>query len=231
LFLYQEEFAVTEMPGLRYQGPAAASVNNSNRVVSSSPFQNDMHLPAATVAGGLSWESLAADLRNVQQQQQLMPIGGGEPLPYLLLSHRQKAAATGGGRKPSSSQQLPAAAWMSPRGGRGRGRVFVPQQSTKQLLLDGSSVVGVTSGSSESDDLAAMVHDFIENDSGDLLDHSDSDCGSPNTKRSESLQVVLVQIRQTLESSSSSSSRICFLGFSRGFFRGKQKVSCAENQR
>ncbi|KAH8947040.1 hypothetical protein BDL97_11G019000 [Sphagnum fallax] len=174
------------MPGLRYQGPAAASVNNSNWVVSSSPFQNDMHLPAATAAKGLSWESLAADLRNVQQQQQqMMPIGG-EPLPYLLLSHRQKAVATGGGRKPSSSQQLPAAAWMSPRGGRGRG--FVPQQSTKQLLLDGGSVVGVTSGSSESDDLAAMVHDFIENDSGDLLDHSDSDCGSPNMKRPESLQ-------------------------------------------
>ncbi len=229
MFLYQEEFAVTEMPGLRYQGPAAASVNNSNWVVSSSPFQNDMHLPAATAAKGLSWESLAADLRNVQQQQQqMMPIGG-EPLPYLLLSHRQKAVATGGGRKPSSSQQLPAAAWMSPRGGRGRG--FVPQQSTKQLLLDGGSVVGVTSGSSESDDLAAMVHDFIENDSGDLLDHSDSDCGSPNMKRPESLQVVLVQIRQTLESSSFPSSRICFLGFSRGFSRGKQKDSCAENRR
>jgi hypothetical protein len=220
LFSYQEEFAVTEMPGLRYQGPAAASVNNSNLVVSSSPFQNDMHLPAATAVGGLSWESLAADLRNVQQQQQMMPIGGGEPLPYLL-SHRQKAAATGVGRKPSSSHLLPAAVWMLPRGGRGRG--FVPQQSTKQLLLDGSSVVAVSSGSSESDDLAAMVHDFIENDSGDLLDHSDSDCASPNMKLSESLQVVLVQIRQTLESSSSSSSRICFLGFSRGFSRGKQK--------
>ncbi|KAH9547182.1 hypothetical protein CY35_11G022000 [Sphagnum magellanicum] len=176
------------MPGLRYQGPAAASVNNSNCVVSSSPFQKDMQSPAATAVGGLSWESLAVDLRNVQQQQQqqqMMPIGGE---PYLLLSHRQKAAATGVGRKPASSQQLLAAAWMSPRGGRGRGRGFVPQQSTKQLLLDGSGVVGVTSGSSESDDLAAMVHDFIENDSGDLLDHSDSDCGSPNMKRSESLQ-------------------------------------------
>jgi len=226
LFLYQEEFADTAMPGLRYQGPAAAPVNNSNCVVSSSPFQKDMHSPAATAVGGLSWESLAVDLRNVQQQQQqqqIMPIGGE---PYLLLSHRQKAAATGVGRKPASSQQLLAAAWMSPRGGRGRG--FIPQQSTKQLLLDGSSVVGVTSGSSESDDLAAMVHDFIENDSGDLLDHSDSDCGSPNMKRSESLQVVLVQIRQTLKSSSSSSSsRISFLGLS----RGKQKYSCAENQR
>jgi len=226
--LYQEEFAATAMPGLRYQGPAAASVNNSNCVVSSSPFQKDMQSPAATAVGGLSWESLAVDLRNVQQQQQqqqMMPIGGE---PYLLLSHRQKAAATGVGRKPASSQQLLAAAWMSPRGGRGRGRGFVPQQSTKQLLLDGSGVVGVTSGSSESDDLAAMVHDFIENDSGDLLDHSDSDCGSPNMKRSESLQVVLVQIRQTLKSSSSSSSsRICFLGLS----RGKQKYSCAENQR
>jgi hypothetical protein len=50
-------------------------------------------------------------------------------------------------------------------------------------------------------------------------------------KRSESLQVVVVQIRQTLESSSSYSSRICFLGFSRGLSRGKQKDSCAENQR
>lgn len=188
-----------------------------------------MHLPAATAAKGLSWESLAADLRNVQQQQQqMMPIGGGEPLPYLLLSHRQKAVATGGGRKPSSSQQLPAAAWMSPRGGRGRG--FVPQQSTKQLLLDGSSVVGVTSGSSESDDLAAMVHDFIENDSGDLLDHSDSDCGSPNMKRPESLQVVLVQIRQTLESSSFPSSRICFLGFSRGFLEESRKTHALKTE-
>jgi hypothetical protein len=79
-------------------------------------------------------------------------------------------------------------------------RDFGPQSSSaKQLLLNScSAAAGVAScvaadGSSESsDDLAVMVHDFMENDCGDLVDHSDSDCGgSPGSmKLCENLQVV-----------------------------------------
>ncbi len=120
------------MPGLRYQG-AAAAINRTNWAAGSTFYSGDMHLPVAA-----------------------------------------------------------AAAWM-------RRDFGLQSSSTKQLLLNScSAAAGVAScvaadGSSESsDDLAVMVHDFMENDCGDLVDHSDSDCGgSPGSmKLCENLQVV-----------------------------------------
>jgi hypothetical protein len=188
------------MPGLRYyEAPGAAAAAAITRAAAASTFHSGMHLPAT--AGGLSWEYLA-DLRSVQQ---MMSIGAEESsLPFV--SHRHTAAA----RPPyqqqqqqhhqqQQQQQLPAT-WMSSASSRGGGSRDLGPQSTKQLLLNNGSGMGVTTtnsssscciGSSESDDLAAMVHDFIENDSGDLIDHSccDSDCGPPSIKLCENLQV------------------------------------------
>jgi hypothetical protein len=44
-------------------------------------------------------------------------------------------------------------------------------------------------GSNESDDLQAMVHDFLENDSLDYMDGADSDEPSPIKKLIDTLQV------------------------------------------
>lgn len=51
------------------------------------------------------------------------------------------------------------------------------------------SAVPVRYGSNESDDLQAMVHDFIENDSLDYMDGGDSDGPAPAKKLIETLQV------------------------------------------
>lgn len=188
------------MPGLRYQG-AAAAINRTNGAAGSTFYSGDMHLPVAAAASGLSWECLA-DLRDGSSEQTMPVVVAGEPplLPYVPSSSSpRRNPAGGGGSRPAPPQQQPllpgaaaAAAWMR--------RDFGPQSSsTKQLLLNScSAAAGVAScvaadGSSESsDDLAVMVHDFMENDCGDFVDHSDSDCGgSPGSmKLCENLQVV-----------------------------------------
>ncbi|CAK9206853.1 unnamed protein product [Sphagnum troendelagicum] len=197
------------MPGLRYQG-AAAAINRTNGAAGSTFYSGDMHLPVAAAASGLSWECLT-DLRDGSSGQTMPVVVAGEPplLPYVPSSSSpRRNPAGGGGSRPAPSQQQPllpgaaaAAAWMR--------RDFGPQSSsTKQLLLNTcSAAAGVAScvaadGSSESsDDLAVMVHDFMENDCGDLVDHSDSDCGgSPGSmKLCENLQALAAAHGSLLE--------------------------------
>lgn len=54
-----------------------------------------------------------------------------------------------------------------------------------------STPVPVRYGSNESDDLQAMVHDFIENDSLDCMDGTDSDGPAPAKKLIETLQALI----------------------------------------
>lgn len=48
----------------------------------------------------------------------------------------------------------------------------------------------ISHGSNDSDDLQAMVHDFIENDSVDYMDGTDSDGAPPSLKLTDNLQVA-----------------------------------------
>lgn len=72
----------------------------------------------------------------------------------------------------------------------GQGRDYLGTATTKAGMMSTAPAASVCYGGSyESDDLQAMVHDFIENDPLDFMEGGDSEAPSPGKKLIETLQM------------------------------------------